>query len=258
MSVTLHTLTLLASETLVEIPQQLLLLLDYLNDSRHGVKVQVLTDMKILAVRGAHLWTASNVECLIVFLLDGPHLVLQQKVLDVLVTLALSDATTCFTLKSGRFPSSPGLFWDYFGLFIQDFKRKIIYTNETFIAFIDSKLQLVWSRCCYSCNKTVSAKAVQLLVQLVVQSCKKDKCGEAASQEAALAVESLVVTLCSSPPVAEKQLKMALASAVQLSRVSTDISSAIVDCLTQLLPNCNGNAHSSYDILSDDSLINVD
>jgi len=204
-SVTLHTLTLLASETLVEIPQQLLLLLDYLNDSRHGVRVQVLTDMKILAVRGAHLWTASNVEHLIAFLLDSPHLVLQQKVLDVLVTLALSDATTCFTLKS------------------------------------DSKLQLVWSRCCYSCNKTVSAKAVQLLVQLVVQSCKKDKCGEAASQEAALAVESLVVTLCSSPPVAEKQLKMALASAVQLSRVSADISSAIVDCLTQLLPNCNGS-----------------
>jgi len=103
---------------------------------------------------------------------------------------------------------------------------------------------LVWSRCCYSCNKTVSAKAVQLLVQLVVQSCKKDRGGEAASQEAALAVESLIVTLCSSPPVAEKQLKMALASAVQLSRVSADISSAIVECLTQLLPNCSGNALS--------------
>ena len=100
-SVTLHTLTLLASETLVEIPQQLLLLLDHLHDSRHGVQCQVLTDLKILAVRGAHLWTASNVEQLIVFLLDQPHLVLQQKTLDVLVTLALSEATTCFTLKPG-------------------------------------------------------------------------------------------------------------------------------------------------------------
>ena len=99
--VTLHTLTLLASETLVEIPQQLLLLLNYLQDSRRVIKRQVLSDLKILAVRGAHLWTSSNVEALITFLLDQPHLVLQQQALDVLVTLASSDATTCFTLKSG-------------------------------------------------------------------------------------------------------------------------------------------------------------
>jgi integrator complex subunit 7 len=43
--VTLYTLTLLASETLVKIPQQLLLLLEYLCDSR-TVQAQVLSDLK--------------------------------------------------------------------------------------------------------------------------------------------------------------------------------------------------------------------
>jgi integrator complex subunit 7 len=99
--VTLHTLTQLASETLVEIPQQLILLLDYLHDSRRGVQAQVLADLKILADKGAHLWTYANVEKLIEFLLEQPHLDLQRRTLDVLVKLARTEATTCFTLQSG-------------------------------------------------------------------------------------------------------------------------------------------------------------
>lgn len=99
--VTLHTLTLLASETLVEIPQQLLLLLDYLRDSRRGVQAQVLSDLKILADKGAHLWTTSNVDGLIELLLDQPHLELQRRTLDVLVTLAMAEAASCFILKPG-------------------------------------------------------------------------------------------------------------------------------------------------------------
>jgi integrator complex subunit 7 len=100
--VTLHTLTLLASETLVEIPQQLLLLLEYLCDSRRGVQAQVLSDLKILAVKGAHLWTTSNVDGLIDLLLDQPHLELQRRTLDVLVTLAMAEAANCFILKAGN------------------------------------------------------------------------------------------------------------------------------------------------------------
>ena len=100
--VTLHTLTLLASETLVEIPQQLLLLLDYLQDSRRGVQAQVLSDLKILAVKGAHLWTTSNVDGLIDLLLDQPHLELQRRTLDVLVTLSMAEAANCFILKPGK------------------------------------------------------------------------------------------------------------------------------------------------------------
>ena len=100
--VTLHTVTLLASETRVEIPQQLLLLLEYLYDSRRGVQAQVLSDLKILAVKGAHMWTTSNVDGLIDLLLDQPHLELQRRTLDVLVTLAMAEAANCFILKAGN------------------------------------------------------------------------------------------------------------------------------------------------------------
>ena len=101
--ITLHTLTLLAGETLVEIPQQLLLLRDYLRDSRRGVQAQVLSDMKVLAAKGAHLWTSSDVEGLIEFLLDQPRIELQGQALDVLVKLATTEVTSCFTFKSGKF-----------------------------------------------------------------------------------------------------------------------------------------------------------
>ncbi|XP_057376792.1 integrator complex subunit 7-like [Daphnia carinata] len=201
--VTLHTLTLLASETLVEIPQQLLLLLEYLCDSRRGVQAQVLSDLKILAVKGAHLWTTSNVDGLIDLLLDQPQLELQRRALDVLVTLAMAEAANCFTLKA------------------------------------DTKLHLIWNQCCYSCDRSVAAKAVQLLVQLVIISSKQGGSTSSIpdlSQDAALAVESLMLGLCLAENTEERELKIVLASAVQLSRVAgAEVSAAMVDCLTRLL-----------------------
>lgn len=104
---------------------------------------------------------------------------------------------------------------------------------------------MVWSQCCYSCDRSVSAKAVQLLVQLALQ---QSQCGLASStdlsQEAAMAVESLILCLSSSPTPSkeEKQLKIVLSSAVRLCRIaSPDISSSIVDCLTRLLLQVSGS-----------------
>ena len=202
--VTLHTLTLLAGETLVEIPQQLLLLLDHLRDSRRAVQAQVLADMTILADKGAHLWTSSDVEALAEFLLDQPHLELQRRALDVLVRLATTEATTCFHLKA------------------------------------DSKLNLVWSRCCYSSDLSVAAKAVQLLIQLVIT--QPGGGGEVdLSQEAAMAVESLILNLCHDDDNAA-QLKIALASAVQLSGRAAEVGAVMVDCLVRLLVQTDGSS----------------
>lgn len=214
--VTLHTLTLLAGETLVEIPQQLLLLLDHLRDSRRAVQAQVLADMKILADKGAHLWTGNDVEALAEFLLDQPHLELQRRALDVLVKLATTEATTCFILKP------------------------------------DSKLNLIWSQCCYSPDLSVSAQAVQLLIQLVITEQGKADGQTDLSQEAAMAVESLILNLCQSDEPAgkslederAKQLKIALASAVQLVQVSSgkspEVGAVMVDCLVRLLVQSSG------------------
>lgn len=56
------------------------------------------------------------------------------------------------------------------------------------------------------------------------------------SQDAALAVESLIVNLCLADRTEERQLKIVLASAVQLSRVAgPEISATMVDCLIRLL-----------------------
>lgn len=124
---------------------------------------------------------------------------------------------------------------------------------------IDSKLHLVWSQCCYSCDRSVSAKAVQLLIQLVIiqqQSGLVKESGPVSpttmdlSQEAAMAVESLILNLCSnaseppdSPKAKEekKQLKIALASAVQLSCRAPEVGTVMVDCLVRLLLQSNGN-----------------
>lgn len=199
--ITLHTLTLLARETLVEIPQQLLLLLSWLHDSRQAVQLRVLSDLKILADKGAHLWTVANVESLVDFLLEQP--LLERETLNVLVRLARTEAATCFALKT------------------------------------DSKLSLIWSRCCYSGDTWASAKAVQLLVQLVVQSTRTDQPGDLC-HEASLAVESLITTLCYSASVDHRVLKIALSSAVQLSRERSQVSGAIVECLTRLLAHAHG------------------
>ena len=113
------------------------------------------------------------------------------------------------------------------------------------IQISDSKLHLIWSQCCYSSDTSVAAKAVQLLVHLTkltqgvtgpgnpqqVIPGLPDLC-----QEAALAVESLIVTLCYAPQVDEMQLKTVLSSAVQLSRVSSQSNAVLtVECLTRLL-----------------------
>ena len=115
----------------------------------------------------------------------------------------------------------------------------------TFYYILDSKVHMMWSQCCYSCDRSVSAKAVQLLVQLALQ---QSQCGSASSadlsQEAAMAIESLILCMSSSqsPSKEEKHLKVVLSSAVRLCRIaSPDISASIVDCLTRLLLQASGS-----------------
>ena len=104
---------------------------------------------------------------------------------------------------------------------------------------------MIWNQCCYSCDRSVAAKAVQLLVQLVVISSKQDPLSSSVpdlSQDAALAVESLILGICLAEKTEERELKIALASSVQLSRVAgSEISAAMIDCLTRLLLQSSGS-----------------
>ena len=91
----------------------------------------------------------------------------------------------------------------------------------------------------------MAAKAVQLLVQLVIVSSRQELAPASIpdlSQDAALAVESLILGLCLADRTEEKQLKIVLASAVQLSHVAgPEVSTAMVDCLTRLLLQSSGS-----------------
>lgn len=69
--VTLSTLTKLAAATLVDIPSQVNLLLDYMrNDTRRQVKLESLKHLYHLAKPGAHLWPPKALEDLIDYILD--------------------------------------------------------------------------------------------------------------------------------------------------------------------------------------------
>ena len=88
-------------------------------------------------------------------------------------------------------------------------------------------------------------EAVQLLVQLALQ---RSQSGSASStdlsQEAAMAIESLILCISSSLSSSkeEKHVKVVLSSAVRLCRIaSPEVSASIVDCLTRLLLQASGS-----------------
>lgn len=60
--VTLNALTQLAAAATIDIPDQISLLLQYLNtDPRHSVKKLVLMNLKSLAEKGAHMWSENDI-----------------------------------------------------------------------------------------------------------------------------------------------------------------------------------------------------
>lgn len=69
--VTLNTLTKLAAATLVDIPSQVHLLLNYLkNDPRWEVKLKALEHLYELAKPGAHLWPTGAIDDIVDFVLN--------------------------------------------------------------------------------------------------------------------------------------------------------------------------------------------
>ncbi|XP_046632232.1 integrator complex subunit 7-like [Daphnia pulicaria] len=105
--------------------------------------------------------------------------------------------------------------------------------------------QLFYPQSC--CDRSVAAKAVHPATcpTIAVISSKQDSWSSSVpdlSQDAALAVESLILGLCLAGKTEERELKIALTSAVQLSRVAgPEIRDTIIDCLTRLLLQSSGS-----------------
>ncbi|XP_033929822.1 integrator complex subunit 7-like isoform X2 [Melopsittacus undulatus] len=87
--VTLHTFTLLAASSLVDIPKQIQLLLQYLkNDPRKAVKRLAIQDLKLLANKTPHTWSRENIQALCESALHTPYDSLKLGMLSVLSVLS--------------------------------------------------------------------------------------------------------------------------------------------------------------------------
>uniref|UniRef100_A0A8B9ZLD5 Integrator complex subunit 7 n=1 Tax=Anas platyrhynchos TaxID=8839 RepID=A0A8B9ZLD5_ANAPL len=214
--VTLHTFTLLAASSLVDIPKQVQLLLQYLkNDPRKAVKRLAIQDLKLLANKTPHTWTRENIQVyLCESALHTPYDSLKLGMLSVLSTLSGTIAIKQY------FSSAPG-------------------TAATTARSLD--LVKLAQECCYHNNRGIAAHGVRILTNISASCQEKDLLP--LEQDAVFGLESLLV-LCSQDgsPGAQATLKITLTCMVKLVKSRPHLSQSVVESLlTQL--------HSAQDAL---------
>ncbi|KAI6071880.1 Integrator complex subunit 7 [Aix galericulata] len=206
--VTLHTFTLLAASSLVDIPKQVQLLLQYLkNDPRKAVKRLAIQDLKLLANKTPHTWTRENIQALCESALHTPYDSLKLGMLSVLSTLSGTIAIKQY------FSSAPGT------------------AATTAKAFDLVKLA---QECCYHTNRGIAAHGVRILTNISASCQEKDLLP--LEQDAVFGLESLLV-LCSQDgsPGAQATLKITLTCMVKLVKSRPHLSQSVVESLlTQL------------------------
>uniref|UniRef100_A0A7M4DVG2 Integrator complex subunit 7 n=1 Tax=Crocodylus porosus TaxID=8502 RepID=A0A7M4DVG2_CROPO len=211
--VTLHTFTLLAASSLVDIPKQIQLLLQYLkNDPRKAVKRLAIQDLKFLANKTPHTWSRENMQTLCECALQTPYDSLKLGMLSVLSTLSGTIAIKqYFSNASGTST-----------------------TGRT------SDLVKLAQECCYHNNCGIAAHGVRILTNISASCQEKDLL--ALEQDAVFGLESLLV-LCSQDgsPGAQATLKITLTCMVKLVKCRPHLSQSVVESLlTQL--------HSAQDV----------
>ncbi|XP_054851793.1 integrator complex subunit 7 isoform X2 [Eublepharis macularius] len=206
--VTLHTFTLLAASSLVDIPKQIQLLLQYLrNDPREAVKRLAIQDLKLLANKTPHTWSRENIQALCECALQTPYDSLKLGMVSVLSTLSGTIAIKQY------FSIAPG---------------------ATAVAARSSDLVKLAQECCYHNNQGIAAHGVRVLTNIAASGQEKDLLP--LEQDAVFGLESLLV-LCSQDGSsgAQASLKIALTCMVKLAKCRPHLSQSIVESLlTQL------------------------
>uniref|UniRef100_A0A671VIJ4 Integrator complex subunit 7 n=1 Tax=Sparus aurata TaxID=8175 RepID=A0A671VIJ4_SPAAU len=209
--VTLHTFTQLAASSLVDIPKQLQLLLQYLKDDpRKAVKRLAINDLKLLAKKAPHLWIRENTQTLCECALNSPYNSLKLGMLAVLSTLSGTIAIKQYFSGS----SVPPRLTD---------------------------LVKLAQECCYHSNLAVAAHGVIVLSNIAISCPEKDIVQ--LEQDTVLGVESLLM-LCSqdSSSSAQATLKTALTSLVKLLKSRPHLSQSAVEFLLgQLHLSCDSS-----------------
>uniref|UniRef100_A0A674N1J2 Integrator complex subunit 7 n=1 Tax=Takifugu rubripes TaxID=31033 RepID=A0A674N1J2_TAKRU len=211
--VTLHTFTQLAASSLIDIPKQLQLLLQYLKDDpRKAVKRLAINDLKLLAKKAPHLWTRENTQTLCECALASPYIILKLGMMAVLSTLSGTIAIKQYLSNMTGSPSIPPRLSD---------------------------LVKLAQECCYHSNLAVAAHGVIVLSNIVISCPEKVQL----EQDTVLGVESLLM-LCSqdNSPSAQAALKTGLTSLVKLLKSRPHLSQPAVEFLLgQLHLSCDSS-----------------
>ncbi|XP_030051928.1 integrator complex subunit 7 isoform X1 [Microcaecilia unicolor] len=211
--VTLHTLTLLSASSLVDIPKQIQLLLQYLkNDPRRAVKRLSIQDLKLLANKTPHTWNRENIQALCECALHTPYDSLKLGMLSVLSTLSGTIAIKQY------FSAAPG--------------------NATAAARASDLVKLA-QECCYHSSRGIAAHGVIVLTNIVASCQEKDHL--TLENDAVFGLESLL-DLCNQDTSsgAHETLKVALTCMVKLAKCRPHLSQSVVESLLTEL-------HSSHD-----------
>ncbi|KAM4694086.1 integrator complex subunit 7 [Discoglossus pictus] len=213
--VTLHTFTLLAASSLVDIPKQVQLLLQYLkNDPRKAVKRLSIQDLKFLANKTPHTWSRDNIQALCECSLQTPYDSLKFGMLSVLSTLSGTVAIKQY------FSANPG-------------------TKANPARYSD--LVKLAQECSYHSNRGIAAHGATVLTN-IVSSCQ-DIEHLALEKDAIYSLESLLV-LCSqdNSPGAQGTLKIALSCMVKLAKSRPYLSQSVVESLLTQLHSAQDSA----------------
>ncbi|XP_063079840.1 integrator complex subunit 7 [Engraulis encrasicolus] len=218
--VTLHTFTQLAAASLIDIPKQIQLLLQYLReDGRKAIKRLCIQDLKLIAKKAPHLWTRDNTQTLCECALSSPYNSLKLGMLSVLSALSGTIAIKHYlSSAAGSAPSPPPRQTD---------------------------LVRLAQECCYHSNLPVAAHGVTVLSNIVIACPEKSHHTPEdvlqLEQDTVMGVESLMV-LCSQDDSATAQatLKMALTSLVRMLKVRPHLAQVCVELLLcQLRSACD-------------------
>nr|CAD7259000.1 unnamed protein product [Timema shepardi]CAD7569889.1 unnamed protein product [Timema californicum] len=194
--VTLNALTQLASATLVDVPKQVSLLLQYLRTDPHWeVKAQALKNLHYLAGQGAHLWPTGAVEAIVEVAMNTSHQKILRWSLDVLLALAKSSAT-CHSQLHTRSP-----------------------------------LMELCHHSCYSNDPLIASKAVRVMTRIVSYSSKEDT-NVGGINKVVDTLESLFLLVMSDVDQDRtKELRVCLQCAVSLCGVHQDLCPRFVDLI---------------------------
>ncbi|XP_071531436.1 integrator complex subunit 7 isoform X2 [Panulirus ornatus] len=201
---TLHTLTQLAAHILVDIPQQVDLLIGYLeSEARLGVRQAVLGELGYLAEAAPHAWSADNVETLVKFTRSSRHNpAMATTALSVLASLTAAPVLPRITL-----------------------------TPEC--ALVD-----LCRECVYDSNIRVACRAIQLFTNIAIYMYEEQKTSLVCEEAHCAALSLLQSVVSASPlddtsgPSPEETIPVC---AVLLARTKPSIMSDLASTLTDTL-----------------------